>query len=192
MSSALLACLPLTEGTSANRILADFDEVCHSHGVSRRAFLVVADPFLATTTLKPCSLPGFLAAPVLANGQDIDGEEEVDNGNNMEQEIRNGHSERGEEVDWEDSWEQRLGISRVDCFSRSLEQCVRDGLRSCPQLSSTLAKAASFYNYITSAVPPEKLSQVFDGPGLTMGEAGNISDTAQDWASQLKASIIIR
>ncbi|XP_028266535.1 uncharacterized protein LOC114439022 [Parambassis ranga] len=187
MRSALLACLPLTGGTSGNRILADFDEVCHSHGVSGRAFRVVADPFLATTTtLKPCSLPGFLAAPVYANGQDIAGEEEVDNGNNVEREIRNGHSDRGEEVDWEDSWEQGLGVSRVDCFSRSLEQCVRDGLRSCPQLSSTLAKAASFYNYITSAVPPEKLSQVFDGPGLTMGGAGNIPDTAQDWASQLK------
>ncbi|TWW56697.1 Coiled-coil domain-containing protein 115 [Takifugu flavidus] len=47
------------------------------------------------------------------------------------------------------------------------------------EFSSTLAKAACFYNYITSAVPPEKLSQVFDRPG-------NAPPTVRDWAAQLK------
>ncbi|XP_029291389.1 zinc finger BED domain-containing protein 4 isoform X2 [Cottoperca gobio] len=180
MRSALLACLPLTGGSSGNRVLSDFDEVCQSHGVSGRAFRVVADPFLATTTtVKPCCLPGFLLSPPLTNGQDEDDGDESDNGNNVEEEIKNGHGDEGE---WEDSWEQGLGVCRVDCFSRSLEQCVREGLRSCPQVASTLAKAACFYNYITSAVPPEKLSQVFDGPGLSMGAPG----TSRDWAAQLK------
>ncbi|XP_023144302.1 zinc finger BED domain-containing protein 4 [Amphiprion ocellaris] len=187
MRSALLACLPLTGGNTGSRVLSDFDEVCHSHGVSGRAFRVVADPLLATATLKPCCLPGFLLSAPLANSQDGDDEEALDNGNNdAEQGVRNGHGDCGEEGEWEDSWEQGLGVSRVDCFSRCLEQCVREGLRSCPQLSSTLAKAACFYNYITSAVPPEKLNQVFDGPGLTMGGPGNLSDAARDWAAQLK------
>lgn len=189
MRSALLACLPLTGGSSGNRILSEFDEVCHSHGVSGRAFRVVADPLLPTRTSgKPCCLPGFLLSPPLGNGQDGNDEEEVDSSNDVEQGIRNGHGDAGEEGEWEYTWEQGLGVSRVDCFSRSLEQCVREGLRSCPQLSSTLAKAACFYNYITSAVPPEKLSQVFDGPGLMMGGQGNFPEAAQDWAAQLKAS----
>uniref|UniRef100_UPI0037E83A82 zinc finger BED domain-containing protein 4 n=1 Tax=Semicossyphus pulcher TaxID=241346 RepID=UPI0037E83A82 len=99
--------------------------------------------------------------------------------------MRNGHSDCGDEGEWEDSWEKGLGGCRVDCFSRCLEQCVKEGLRSCPQISSTLAKAACFYTYITSAVPPEKLSQVFDGPGLIMGGPGN-TPAARDWAAQLK------
>ncbi|XP_041860424.1 zinc finger BED domain-containing protein DAYSLEEPER [Melanotaenia boesemani] len=180
MHSALLACLPLTDGSSGSRVLSDFDEVCHSHGVSGRAFRVVADPFPTTTTVRPCCLPGFLISP----GQNGNDAEAVDNGNNAEQGIRNGHGDGGEEGDWEDSWEQGLGVSRVDCFSRSLEQCVREGLLSCPQISYTLAKAACFYNYITSAVPPEKLSQVFDG--LMIWGPGNIPDSARDWAYKLK------
>nr|XP_020472031.1 zinc finger BED domain-containing protein 4-like [Monopterus albus] len=186
MHSALLACLPLTGGSSGNRVLSDFDEVCHSHGVSGRAFRVVADPFLATSTVKPCCLPGFLVSSPLANMQEEDDEEEVGNGNNVEEGIKNGHGDGGDEREWEDSWERGLGVCRVDCFSRSLEQCVREGLCSCPQLSSALAKAACFYNYITSAVPPEKLNQVFDGPGLMMGGPGNASLAARHWASQLK------
>ncbi|KAK5894690.1 hypothetical protein CesoFtcFv8_011361 [Champsocephalus esox] len=183
MHSALLACLPLTGRFSGNRVLSDFDEVCHSHGVSGRAFRVVADPFLATTTVKPCFLPGFLLSPAPTTGQDVvDGEEE-DNSNNEEEGIQNGHADGGE---GKDSWEQGLGVGRVDCFSRSLEQCVREGLHSSPQITSTLAKAACFYNYITSAVPPEKLSQVFDGPGLSMGGPGTPPHAARDWAAQLK------
>lgn len=189
MRSALLACLPLTGGSSGNHVLSEFDEVCHSHGVSGRAFRVVADPFLATRkTAKPCCLPGFLFSPPLSDGQDGNDEDEADSSNDVDQRIRNGHGAGEEEGEWEYTWEQGLGVSRVDCFSRSLEQCVREGLRSCPQLSSTLAKAACFYNYITSAVPPEKLSQVLDGPGLMMGGQGSFPEAARDWAAQLKVS----
>ncbi|KAM3872365.1 zinc finger BED domain-containing protein 4 [Diretmus argenteus] len=182
MRSALLACLPVVARGFGNRVLADFDEVCHSHGVSGRAFRVVADPLLATTTLQPCCLPGF---HVHGSGQEVEDEEEADRGDDLEDASRNGHGE-GEEGEWEDSWEQGLGVCRVDCFSRSLDQCVREGLLSCPQLSPTLAKAACFYNYITSAVPPEKLSQVFDGPGGVMGGLGSTPPVLRDWAAQLK------
>ncbi|KAM3618554.1 uncharacterized protein V6R79_021792 [Siganus canaliculatus] len=186
MRSALLACLPLTGGCSGSRVLSDFDEVCHSHGVSGRAFRVVADSFLAmAAAAKPCCLPGFLVSS--PNGQTEDNEEEADG---VEEGMRNGHGGGGggaeEDGDWEDSWEQGLGVCRVDCFSRSLEQCISEGLRSCPQICSTLAKAACFYNYITSAVPPEKLNQVFDGPGLVLGGPGNSLPAVKDWAAQLK------
>lgn len=175
MRSVLLACLPLMEVSTGNRVVSDFDEVCQSHGVSGRAFRLVADPFLATTTAKPCCLPGW---------QNGDNEEEVDTYNNVKEGIKNGHSDSMEGGKWGDLWEQGLGVCRVDCFSRSLEQCVREGLRSCPHLSSTLAKAACFYNYITSAVPPEKLSQVFDGPG-------NTPPTLEDWTAQLKVLVAL-
>ncbi|XP_077369724.1 zinc finger BED domain-containing protein 4 isoform X2 [Festucalex cinctus] len=165
MGSALLACLPLT----SNQILSDFEEVCHSHGVSGRAFRVVSDPLLATTTVKPCSLPGFC--------------QEEDDENDAEGGVRNGHA--GEEA-WEDSWERDLGVCRVDCFSRSLSHCVREGLRSCTQLASALAKAGRFYSYITTVVPPDKLRQVFDGPGMVTGALGSASPLLRDWATQLK------
>ncbi|XP_034028365.1 zinc finger BED domain-containing protein 4 isoform X2 [Thalassophryne amazonica] len=185
MRSALLACLPISSCRSENHVLSDFEEVCRSHGVSGRAFRVVADAFLATPTVKPCCLPGFLVSPLLANGQ-ADDEEEVGNGDNLEDGNSNGHGDGGEEGEWEDSWEQTLGVCRVNCFSRCLDQCVREGLRSCPQISSTLAKAACFYNYITSAVPLEKLRQVFDGSGLMSGGSGNAPILTRDWAGQLK------
>ncbi|XP_041656208.1 zinc finger BED domain-containing protein 4 [Cheilinus undulatus] len=186
MRSALLACLPLTGCTSGNRVLSDFDEVCHSHGVSGRAFRIVADPFSATATVKPCCLPGFLISTPLTSELQEDDKEGLDNGNSLKEGMRNGHGDCGEERDWEDLWEKGLGGCRVDCFSRCLEQCIREGLRCCPQLTPTLAKAACFYTYITSAVPPEKLSQVFDSPGLTTGGPGNTLPAAQDWAAQLK------
>ncbi|XP_057683041.1 zinc finger BED domain-containing protein 4 isoform X2 [Corythoichthys intestinalis] len=171
MRSALLACLPLT----GNRVLSDFDEVCHLHGVSGRAFRVVADPHLATTSVKSCFLPGFCHE---AGDEDNAGShEDVDGG------MRNGHV--AEEV-WEDSWEQGLGVGRVDCFSRSLSHCVREGLHSCTQLASALAKAGRFYSYITTVVPSEKLSQVFDSPGMVIGGQDSTSPLVRDWAAQLK------
>ncbi|KAI3357709.1 hypothetical protein L3Q82_016110 [Scortum barcoo] len=155
--------------------------------VRAKAFRVVMDPFPATAAVRPCCLPGFLVSPALTNAQGKDDyTEEANDGNGAEEGVRNGHGDGGEEGEWEDPWEQGLGVCRVDCFSRSLEQCVSEGLRSCPQLSSTLAKAACFYNYITSAVPPEKLSQVFDSPGSVMGGPGNTPPAARDWAAQLK------
>lgn len=183
MRSSLLACLPLTGPISGNRVISDFNDVCHSHGVSGRAFRVVADPSLVSTAMKPCCLPGFVLLSPLVNGLD----EEMENGNNVEEGVRNGHDVKEEEAAWEDSWERGLGTCRVDCFARSLGQCVREGLHSCPQISSALAKAASFYNYITSAVPPEKLNQVFEGPGTPTGGQGNTTTPPlRDWASQLK------
>uniref|UniRef100_A0A1A8HF15 HAT C-terminal dimerisation domain-containing protein n=1 Tax=Nothobranchius korthausae TaxID=1143690 RepID=A0A1A8HF15_9TELE len=184
MRSALLACLPLTGGSSDSRVLADFEEVCQSHGVSGRAFCVVADPFPTAATTRQCCLPGFLVPPVPTNGQVGDTTEVENNGSVADQGFRNGHDGCGEEGDWEESWEQGLGVCRVDCFSRTLEQCVREGLHSCPQISSSLAKAARFYNYITSAVPPEKLGRVFDG--LMTGGPENIPDATKDWVAQLK------
>ncbi|XP_035993944.1 zinc finger BED domain-containing protein DAYSLEEPER isoform X2 [Fundulus heteroclitus] len=185
MRSALLACLPLTCSSSVSRVLSDFDEVCHSHGVSGRAFCVVADPFSATATARPCCLPGFLVPPLLTSRQDDDpADQDLNNGKHAEQWISNGHGCNGEDADWGESWEQGLGVCRVDCFSRSLEQCVREGLFSSPQISSALTKVARFYNYITSAVPPEKLIQLFDG-WLPAGTR-NLHDTAVDWAAQLK------
>lgn len=179
MRSALLACLPLTEATSGSRVLSDFDEVCQSHGVAGRAFRVVADPFRATSTTKPCCLPSFLFPS--PNGQNEDDDKEGCICKNVEGRTQNGHNDNANGGEW-DSWEQGLGACRVDCFTRSLEQCVRMGLCSCPQLSSALAKAACFYNYVTSAVPPEKLSQVFDRPG-------NAPSAARDWAAQLKVRV---
>ncbi|XP_028308293.1 zinc finger BED domain-containing protein 4 [Gouania willdenowi] len=177
MRSALLACLPLIGGYSGDRILSDFDEVCQSHGVSGRAFRVVADAFIPATIAKPCCLPGFLASPHLSNGQDLKDQEEGDICHDPE--FRNGHGDGDDGViEWGDSWEHGLGVSRVDCFSRTLEKCIGEGLRSCQQVSSTLAKTACFYNYITSVVPVEKLSRVFDGTG--------IPEEVTDWATQLK------
>lgn len=189
MHSSLLACLPLTGGSSCSRVLVDFEEVCHSHGVSGRAFRVVADPGSATTlatTKRPCCLPGFLVSPLLSNGHYGSNEGKMDNDEDTKRGIRNGHGERGDEGGHDESWEQGLGVSRVDCFSRSLEECIRVGLGSCIQISSTLTKAARFYNYITSAVPPEKLSQVFDG--LMTGGAETTPQAVWDWAAQLKVS----
>uniref|UniRef100_A0A3P9KA03 BED-type domain-containing protein n=1 Tax=Oryzias latipes TaxID=8090 RepID=A0A3P9KA03_ORYLA len=187
MHSSLLACLPLTGGSSCSRVLVDFEEVCHSHGVSGRAFRVVADPVSAATlakTKRPCCLPGFLVSPLLSNGHYGSNEGMMDNDEDTKRGIRNGHGERGDEGGHDESWEQGLGVSRVDCFSRSLEECIRVGLGSCIQISSTLTKAARFYNYITSAVPPEKLSQVFDGL-MTRG-AETTPHAVWDWAAQLK------
>ncbi|XP_055021818.1 zinc finger BED domain-containing protein 4 [Boleophthalmus pectinirostris] len=177
MRSALLACLPLTDVSSCSQILSDFEEVCFSHSVAGRAFRVVADAIPSTE--KPCCLPGFLISPLQGSKQGEEGEVRHST-HNGEDSIPNGHNE---EFEWEESLEQGLGVCRVDCFSRSLQRCVKEGLRSCPQLSPTLRKASSFYHYITSAVPAEKLNQVFDTTALT---SGSIPSALDDWAIQLK------
>lgn len=162
-------------------MLSDFDQVCHCHGVSGKAFCVVADTYLVATTPKSHYLPGFLFPCPDGHKDSLDKCGPV-GGEGLGNSLGNG----GEAAECSDLWEQGLGVGRVDCFSRTLEQCVREGLRSCSQLSPTLAKAACFYNYITSAVPPEKLTQVFDGPVMTTGGPGNTPLTAKDWAAQLK------
>ncbi|XP_064778024.1 uncharacterized protein si:dkey-109j17.5 [Oncorhynchus masou masou] len=172
MRSALLACLPLVGGLSANRVIAEFEEVCVAHGVSGRAFRVVADPFPAETH-PSCRLPGFC---IHGNPGDDADEEEEESGDEG--------GEREGEVEQEDWWEGGLGSGRIDCFCCSLGQCVRDGLlSSSPLLSSTLAKASSFYNYVTSAVPHDKLVGLLRG-GL--GGAGSSRAGERDWAVQLK------
>lgn len=180
MRSALLACLPLTDSSCGNRVLSDFDQVCHCHGVSGKAFCVVADTCLAAGTTKSHCLPGFLF-PCPDGHKDS-----LDKCGSVGEETGNSHRNGGEAAECSDWWEQGLGVGRVDCFSRTLEKCIREGLRSCSQLSQTLAKAARFYNYITSAVPPEKLSQVFDGPVVAAGGPGSSPLTTKDWAAQLK------
>lgn len=175
--SALLACLPLTDASSYSQILSDFEEVCLSHNVSGRAFRVISDP--SPLSEKSCSLPSFLI--LLQQENKLEGEvEEIDDCHNRDNTIPNGHNHENE---YEESLEQGLGTCRVDCFSRSLEKCVKEGLLSCPQLSHTLRKASSFYHYITSAVPAEKLNQVFDTTGLTLGR---LPSAMKDWAVQLK------
>ncbi|KAJ8259157.1 hypothetical protein COCON_G00181690, partial [Conger conger] len=58
IKSALLACLPLSGHGTAQRVLSEFDEISHAHGITGKVFRVVADPF-------PCEnraafrLPGF-------------------------------------------------------------------------------------------------------------------------------------
>ncbi|XP_072306346.1 zinc finger BED domain-containing protein 4 [Eucyclogobius newberryi] len=175
MRSALLACLLLTDISSCSQIHSDFEDVCFSHNVAGRAFRVVSDTF--PSSVKPCCLPGFLISPLQGNSKGEEGEV-THNTHNGDDSVPNGHSE---EFEWEESLEQGLGVCRVDCFSRSLERCVKEGLRSCPPLSAILRKASSFYHYITSAVPAEKLSHVFDTTGLTSG-----STALNDWAVQLK------
>lgn len=175
--SALLACLPLTDASSYSQILSDFEEVCLSHSVAGRAFRVVSDP--SPLSVNSCCLQGFQILP--QHEKKLGGEiEETDNCHNGEDSIPNGHHGESE---YEESLEQGLGTCRVDCFSRSLEKCVKEGLRSCPQLSPTLRKVSSFYHYITSAVPAEKLNQVFDTTGMT---SGSLPSALKDWAVQLK------
>ncbi|XP_059904069.1 uncharacterized protein si:dkey-109j17.5 [Gadus macrocephalus] len=190
MRSALLACLPLGRtGSGGGHVLAEFEEVCHAHGVSGKAFRVVAEPFPALTPpARTSCLPGFnIAGGGASGGGGL--EQEADDaapggGDDDPEEVggRNGHGEGREDGEGE----QGLGASRVDCFSDSLDRCVGEGLHSCPLLRSTLAKAACFYNYITSAVPPEKLRQVLDGPGGVSGKPGGFLPDIKDWASQLK------
>ncbi|KAK7884266.1 hypothetical protein WMY93_027389 [Mugilogobius chulae] len=177
MRSALLACLFLTDISLCSQILSDFEEVCFSHNVAGRAFRVVSDAF--PSAVKPCCLPGFLISPLQGSKQGDEGEL-ILNTHNREDSIPNGHNE---DFEFEESLEHGLGVCRVDCFSRSLERCVKEGLCSCPQLSPTLRKASSFYHYITSAVPAEKLNQVFDTTGL---HPGSIQPVLSDWAMQLK------
>ncbi|KAM6977795.1 zinc finger BED domain-containing protein 4 [Aplochiton taeniatus] len=181
MRSSLLACLPLAGECSGSHVLTEFEEVCHAHGVDGRAFRVVADP-APVKTLPPCRLPGF---HIRGNGE-TDDEEEV-NADGTETGAVNGEEEGEDDAEWGNSWGGGLpGVCRVGCFTRALEQCVREGLRCCPQLSSSLAKAACFYNYITSVVPLEKLRQVFDDVEGRAGRPGRPPQAEQDWAAQLK------
>ncbi|KAJ8367340.1 hypothetical protein AAFF_G00320740 [Aldrovandia affinis] len=172
IKSALLACLPLAGHNTAQHVLSEFEEISHTHGIVGKVFRVVADPF-------PCwsgfQLPGFC---LHGSEEEEDGEED-----NSDEEMGAGVGVGMEAVD--NSLDLCFGPCRIACFTRTLGLCVREGLRSSPQLSIALTKAACFYNYVTATVPPEKLGQVFGTggvrapPGITHGE--------QCWNWQLKA-----
>ncbi|KAI4886424.1 hypothetical protein NFI96_015345 [Prochilodus magdalenae] len=167
--SALLACLPLPGQIDTQRILNDFDEISHANGISGKVFRIVLDP-------SPCEsrsalrLPGFY---LHGNGDEDDDEEEDSSDEETGPVV--GKEDSGSEED--NSVNQFLARCRIDCFARSLGQCVREGIRSSPHLSITLSKAACFYNYIIATVTAEKLAQVF-GPG------NGPSD--RHWNAQLK------
>lgn len=174
IKSALLACLPLQNQIDTQRMLTDFDEICLANGISGKVFRIVLDP-------SPCEsrsafrLPGFY----LHGSGEVEDEEEEDS---SDEEAGTGvgkESVSGAEED--NSLNQFLDRCRIDCFACSLGQCVREGIRSSPQLSITLTKAACFYNYIIATVTPEKLAQVF-GPRNGLGP----SASDRHWNAQLK------
>ncbi|KAG9331150.1 hypothetical protein JZ751_019942, partial [Albula glossodonta] len=188
--SALLACLPLVGQGTAQRVLSEFEEISHAHGIAGKVFRVVADP-LPSDGRSIFRLPGFCL-----HGSD---EEEDDEEDSSDEEVGAGEGEEGagagpgtDSVD--NSLDLCFGPCRIDCFARSLSMCVREGLRAPPPLSLALTKAACFYNYVTATVAPEKLGQVF-GTGVASGGGGTLSGWApagpahgeQRWNWQLKA-----
>ncbi|XP_036386591.1 zinc finger BED domain-containing protein 4 [Megalops cyprinoides] len=176
IKSALLACLPLVGHGTAQRVLSEFDEISHAHGITGKVFRVVADP-IPSESRAAFRLPGFC----LHGGEEEEEEEE----DSSDEEAGTGEGEEaagGETGD--NSLDLCFGPCRIDCFARSLGMCVREGLRSSPQLSIALTKAACFYNYVTATVAPEKLGQVFGtGGALERGPGGG----ERRWNSQLKA-----
>ncbi|XP_030623602.1 zinc finger BED domain-containing protein 4 [Chanos chanos] len=178
IKSALLACLPLTGHHTAQRVMSEFDDISHAHGITGRVFRVVSDP-------SPCEsrhtfrLPGFC----LHDNGEIDEDEEEDS---SDEEAGTGESKEVVQADEGDnSLDRCLGRCRIDCFARSLGLCVREGVRSSPQLSIALTKAACFYKYVIATVAPEKLGQVF-GLGVTAATGQNSSSVEQQWNTQLK------
>lgn len=175
IKSVLLACLPLSNQTDTQRMLADFEEISHAHGISGKVFRIVLDPS-ACESRSAFRLPGFY----LHGNGDVEDEEDEDS---SDEETSIGlctEAVIGEEEE-DNSVNQFLGRCRIDCFARSLSQCVREGIRSSPQLSITLTKAACFYNYIIATVTPEKLAQVFSHVN---GQGPSSSD--RHWNTQLK------
>lgn len=180
IKSALLACLHLTGHHIPQRVLSEFDEISHAHGIAGKVFRVVADPSPCDTR-PPFRLPGF---SLHCNGEDEEEEEDY----SSDEETRGGEGKdmvAGKDTD--NSLGQCLGRCRIDCFARSLGLCVREGLHSSTQISIALTKAACFYNYVIATVAPEKLGQVF-GSGVTPAAATQASASPADrhWNVQLK------
>ncbi|XP_036446812.1 zinc finger BED domain-containing protein DAYSLEEPER isoform X1 [Colossoma macropomum] len=174
IKSALLACLPLPSQTDTQRMLNDFDEISHANGISGKVFRIVLDPS-PYESRSAFRLPGFY----LHGNGDVDDEEEEDSSDEETGPGVGKEDVSGAEED--NSVNQFLARCRIDCFARSLGQCVREGIRSSPHLSITLTKAACFYNYIIATVTAEKLAQVFS-PGN--GQGPSASD--RHWNTQLK------
>ncbi|KAJ8259988.1 hypothetical protein GJAV_G00175790 [Gymnothorax javanicus] len=185
IKSALLACLPLSGQGTAQRVLSEFEEISHAHGITGKVFRVVADPF-------PCEgraafrLPGFCLHGAEDEDEEDSSDEEVGAGE-VEEAQETGAEGEAEVVD--NSLDLCLGQCRIDCFAHSLAMCMREGLRSSPQLSIALTKAACFYNYVTATVAPEKLGQVFGSGavGVTRSPGTTHAYGEQQWNWQLKA-----
>uniref|UniRef100_A0A8C9T8Y7 Si:dkey-109j17.5 n=1 Tax=Scleropages formosus TaxID=113540 RepID=A0A8C9T8Y7_SCLFO len=174
--TALLACLPLASRRIVQRTLVEFDAISRTHSITGKVFRVVAG---STSSERRAAfrLPGFC----LRGGEGD--EEEEENGSRDEERRAVESSEAGGELALDISLGFSLGSCPIDCFAHSLGLCVREGLRSSPQLSVTLAKAACFYNYVTATVPPEKLGRVFGSTGTADGLPAS---REQSWNSQLK------
>ncbi|XP_063065625.1 zinc finger BED domain-containing protein 4 [Engraulis encrasicolus] len=168
MKTALLACVHLTGHHIPQRVLSEFEEISHAHGIAGMVFRVVAD-LSPCDTRPPLRLPGF---SLHCNGEEDEDEEEEEESSDEETGVGGEAKDAamagvvGMDNNMDSSLGQCLGRCRIDCFARSLGLCVREGLRSSTQISIVLAKAACFYNYVTATVAPEKLGQVF-GPGMS-------------------------
>lgn len=173
IKSTLLSCIPLQNYRDTQRMLSEFDEICHVHDISGKVFRIVLDP-------SPCEsrstirLPGFYPH---ANGVAEDEEEDSTDDKNYAGEGKKGTEDQN-------SVNQCLGQCRIDCFAHSLNQCIRAGICSSSQISTTLTKAACFYNYVVATVTPEKLSKVF-GPGI-VGNGQRPLALDRHWNTQLK------
>ncbi|XP_017343586.1 uncharacterized protein si:dkey-109j17.5 [Ictalurus punctatus] len=176
IKSTLLSCIPLQNYRDTQRMLTEFDEICHVHGISGKVFRIVVDP-------SPCEsrstfrLPGFYL-----HGNGVVEDEEEDSSDEENGASKGTNAVSGAEE--QNSLNQCLGRCRIDCFAHSLSQCIREGICSSSQISKTLTKAACFYNYIVATVTPEKLSKVFV-PG-TVGNGQRPSALDRHWNTQLK------
>ncbi|XP_018604483.2 zinc finger BED domain-containing protein 4-like isoform X2 [Scleropages formosus] len=174
IQSALLACVPLVGHHTAQQILAECDEISRTHSIAGKVFRVVVDPepYGSRSTFR---LPGFCL-----HG----GEQEEEEEDSSDEDVSAGDAgEAGQACVGENSLDLCFGAHRVDCFARSLGLCVREGLRTSPQLSIALTKAACLYNYVTATVAPDKLGQAYGT------EEPAIRDALQrdrGWTSQLK------
>ncbi|KAF7696063.1 hypothetical protein HF521_006157 [Silurus meridionalis] len=174
IKSLLLSCIPLQNYRDTQRLLSEFDEICHAHDISGKVFRIVVDPSPSESRSTFC-LPGFY---LHVNGV-VEDEEEA----SSDEENGEGKNAIGGTAE-QNSLNQCLGRCRINCFAHSLSQCIREGICSSAQIFTTLTKAACFYNYVVATVTPEKLSKVF-GPG-TIGNGQHPSDSNRHWNTQLK------
>lgn len=174
IQSALLACIPLVGNHTVQQVLSECDEISHAHGVMGKVFRVVADASPSESRAM-FRLPGFY----LHGGEQDEEEEESSDEHVMVGEA--GEAGRAGVVD--NSLDLCFGAHCIDCFARSLGLCVREGLRTSPQLSIALTKAACLYNYVTATVAPEKLSQAYWMDDPVIRDALN---RERGWNCQLK------
>ncbi|TSM04878.1 Zinc finger BED domain-containing protein 4 [Bagarius yarrelli] len=175
IKSTLLSCIPLQNYRDTQRMLSEFDEICHVHGISGKVFRIVIDP-LPCKSRSTVRLPGFYLHANNVMNKDEDSSDE-----------ENSAGERKSLVsaaEQQNSLNQCLGRRRIDCFAHSLSQCIREGICSSSQISASLAKAACFINYVVATVTPEKLSKVFVTGTIGNGQRPSVLD--KHWNTQLK------